>query len=359
MAGSRSSGLLAVAVSVALACAAGARAATFADGLAAEQRGDLAAAVSAYKEAAGRGEAPAQFALGRMYADGRGEPRDLNQALTLFQSAARQGNPGAEYQLATMMATGDGAPQDKTQAGVWLKKAAAGGFAPAQLKLADLYARGAGVPKDLHQAADWAAKAAAQGDVQAQAVAGRLYVQAWRAGGSGRGGPGMTNADFRAVMDELFGAGAWRETSGYRTRAQENALRAEGAGTVPKGVLSHHSMGAPGRPGAYDVVMRKGSNASAAARLKNSGMAFQRVIVEGQHGPEGPHLHIEPGRTGRASQRAEPAPSVIDAIVNGPAPLSGPDYDRLNAIYWLGIASAHGSAESRTLLTQMAPRGGG
>jgi TPR repeat protein len=360
MAGTRASGLLAAAVSASLAlAAAAARAATFADGLAAEQRGDLATAAQAYREAAGRGEAPAEFALGRMYADGQGVPRDLTQALMLFRAAAQKGNPGAQFRLAAMMATGDGAPKDNAQAGTWLMKSAAGGYAPAQLKLAELYARGAGVSRDIHQAAEWAGKAAAQGDVQAQATAGKLYAQAWRAGGSGRGGPGMTNADFHAVMDDMFGAGAWRETSGYRTRAQENALRAEGAGTVPVGVLSHHSMGAPGRPGAYDVVMRKGSNASAAARLKNSGMAFQRVIVEGQHGPEGPHLHIEPGRGGRSGQRAEPASSVIDALVNGPTPLSGPDYDRWNAIYWLGIAAAHGSAESRTLLNQIAASHGG
>ena len=40
---------------------------------------------------------------------------------------------------------------------------------------------------------------------------------------------GAGGGDFQAAMDRAFGAGRWRKTSGYRTQAQENALRRQGA----------------------------------------------------------------------------------------------------------------------------------
>src|SRR5580658_7274808 len=88
-------GLLLISVTSALA-------GSFEDGVAAEGRGDARTAVSAYREAAENGEAPAQFALGRLYLDGRGTQQDYAQALVWLGKAASQGNPGAEYELAVM-----------------------------------------------------------------------------------------------------------------------------------------------------------------------------------------------------------------------------------------------------------------
>jgi hypothetical protein len=99
--------------------------------------------------------------------------------------------------------------------------------------------------------------------------------------------------DFAATMDRVFGAGRWRQTSGYRTQAQENALRRQGAGTVAPGHTSRHSVGDPDAPGAYDAVVDRLSTAQAAAKLKqNAGGAF-RVLAERAHGPQGAHLHVE------------------------------------------------------------------
>jgi len=119
-------------------------------------------------------------------------------------------------------------------------------------------------------------------------------------------------------MDRVFGPGQWRQTSGYRTPAQEDALRREGAGTVPAGRLSHHSMGGPDAPGAYDVVVPGMSSASAAVRLRRSGEGFTRIVAEGAHGAQGPHLHIEPGmRTAQAAASAPPEETVYLRIVGG------------------------------------------
>jgi hypothetical protein len=120
--------------------------------------------------------------------------------------------------------------------------------------------------------------------------------------------------DFHAAMDRVFGAGRWRETSGYRTEAQEDELRREGAGTVPLGHLSHHSMGTPDAPGAYDVVVAGMSTQGAAEKLRRSGESFVKVLAEGAHGAQGSHLHIEPGAgLAAAGADAGPAPKVAEA----------------------------------------------
>jgi uncharacterized protein YjeT (DUF2065 family) len=100
--------------------------------------------------------------------------------------------------------------------------------------------------------------------------------------------------DFRTTMDRVFGPGRWRQTSGYRTRAQEDALRRAGAGTVAAGHLSKHSIGNWEKPGAYDAVVRDMSLQAAAEKLRRAGGdGFSRVLAEGAHGGQGPHLHVE------------------------------------------------------------------
>ncbi len=103
--------------------------------------------------------------------------------------------------------------------------------------------------------------------------------------------------DFHSTMDRVFGAGRWRQTSGYRTKAQEDALRRRGAGTVAPGHTSLHSLGAPDAPHAYDAVVDRMTLEGAAAKLKQAGGRFSRVLAERAHGHEGAHLHVELTRT--------------------------------------------------------------
>jgi hypothetical protein len=121
-----------------------------------------------------------------------------------------------------------------------------------------------------------------------------------------RRAPRGAGDDFRSTMDQVFGPGRWRQTSGYRSQAQEDALRRQGAGTVAPGRVSHHSIGAPGAPGAYDAVVDSMSLETAAAKLKRTGAGFSRVVAEGAHGAQGPHLHIE---LATAAVRGSPAPT--------------------------------------------------
>lgn len=125
------------------------------------------------------------------------------------------------------------------------------------------------------------------------------------------------HARFRSTMDQVFGAGTWRVTGGYRTPERENQLRAEGALTVPAGRLSRHSMGRPEAPGAYDVVVEGMSPFRAAAKLRRAGAPFRTIFAEGRHGTQGPHLHLDPhsgGRGGGAGGVAPGLPWVVAAL---------------------------------------------
>jgi hypothetical protein len=128
------------------------------------------------------------------------------------------------------------------------------------------------------------------------------------------------NARLGSIMNSVFGAGNWRVTGGYRTPERENELRAQGALTVPPGALSRHSMGRPGAPGAYDVVVPGLSPSDAAAKLRQAGAPFRRYSAKGTHGSQGPHLHIEPYSIGLGLPGDSPPrlPSVY--FVTDPTP---------------------------------------
>jgi hypothetical protein len=104
----------------------------------------------------------------------------------------------------------------------------------------------------------------------------------------------MTHTRLASIMDGVFGRGAWRMTGGYRTPQREDELRAQGAKTVRPGGTSRHSLGRPGAPGAYDVVVDGMSPGEAANRLRQAGAPFARYQPKGTHGSQGPHLHLEP-----------------------------------------------------------------
>jgi hypothetical protein len=232
-----------------------------------------------------------------MYRTGQGAPADQAQALAWYRKAADQDNPGAQYALAQDYLTGQGVPRNEHTAVTWLQKAALHGYTPAQLDLGRRYVQGKGVARDDTLAMEWLQKAADDGDPDAATELAQI---------AGRVGHTPKQL-FSAMMDRVFGAGRWRETGGFRTRAQENALRKEGAGTVRLGEVSRHSMGNEEGPGAYDVVVTGMSPAKAALKLKRSGEPLQRVVCEQLHGDQGPHLHVEPKLTSEYVSVAKPS----------------------------------------------------
>jgi TPR repeat protein len=325
-----------------------ASAGTFEEGVAAQSRGDLPAAMSAFQDAAGRGEDAAEYALGRLYLTGQGGAQDYAAARGWFQKAAAQGNPGAAYQLGQICEGGLGEPRDYAAALLWYRQSAARGYGPAQINLAEMYSRGVGGPRDLPAAIDAIAPAARAGDAAAELELGTLYAEAARA--PSHPAAVLNRADFQVLMDRVFGRDNWRETSGYRTPAEENRLRVAGAGTVATGRISHHSLGTADAPGAYDVVVAGMAADDAATRLRRSGAGFSRVLAERAYGEQGPHLHVELALGAASASRFDAAGGrTFSTAGDGAtsADLAG------RARYWLQLAANHGEAKAARVLVTL------
>ncbi len=124
-------------------------------GLEAFTRGDYASALKEFRPLAEQGDAVSQFALGTMYENGRGVPKDDVEAVRWYRLAAEQGQASAQNNLAKMYRRGRGVPQDDVLAHMWWSLSAAQGhenarrdrdrlaarIAPAQLAVAQRLAR--------------------------------------------------------------------------------------------------------------------------------------------------------------------------------------------------------------------------
>lgn len=109
-------------------------------------------------------------------------------------------------------------------------------------------------------------------------------AESWADLGTPVKSPYPDKAQFASYADKAFGVGKWKPTSEFRTDKREGELRQQGLGTVAPGHISHHSMGTPAAPGAYDIQVPGMSPSQVAARLKSAGW-------RGTELPEGSHLH--------------------------------------------------------------------
>lgn len=73
-----------------------------------------------------RGDAEAQYNLGRAYLLGEGVPKDAAEAVKWWRKAAEQGIAEAQHNLGRAYFLGEGVPKDYVQAYLWLNLAAAG-----------------------------------------------------------------------------------------------------------------------------------------------------------------------------------------------------------------------------------------
>src|ERR1700722_19567389 len=79
------------------------------------------------KAGAEKGDAEAEFVLGKAYYTGAGVPLDYAKAFDLYQKAATQGYAKAQNNLATMYRNGQGGQKDSATAVDWFQKAAGQG----------------------------------------------------------------------------------------------------------------------------------------------------------------------------------------------------------------------------------------
>lgn len=147
---------------VAAALAGPAVAGPYEDGVSALDRGDNAAAVKKFRQAAGQGIALGQYFLGTLYDTGQGVSLDHVEAAKWYRKAADQGDDVARIALGFRYHTGVGMPRDDAEAMKWFHKAAEQGDDVAQSNLGFMYERGEGVVQDHVQAYKWFSLAAAQ-----------------------------------------------------------------------------------------------------------------------------------------------------------------------------------------------------
>jgi TPR repeat protein len=119
------------------------------------------------KQLARRGDYYFITKLGRLYADGRGVPRDYVKAVRWWRIAAEHGHPAAQSFLGAAYDEGNGVPKDPAEAVRWYRMAAEQGDAVAQLVLGTMYHRGSGVDKNTAEAVRWYRMAAKQGETEA------------------------------------------------------------------------------------------------------------------------------------------------------------------------------------------------
>ena len=83
-------------------------------GIDAYNRGDYLTAMRLFRPLANQDDAPAQFYVGWMYANGQGVPKSDAEAARWYRLAAGQGLARAQYYLGLMYGNGQGAPRDDT-----------------------------------------------------------------------------------------------------------------------------------------------------------------------------------------------------------------------------------------------------
>lgn len=146
-----------------------------AEGLAAYDRADYAAALRELAPLAEKGDAAAQYRLGRMASLGQGVPRDPRGAAEWFHKAAEQGLAEAQAALGYLCLIGEGVSQNNDLALAWTRKAAEQGDAQAQFNLAVMHGERYGIKKNPAESVRWMRKAARQGLPAALNGLGQLY----------------------------------------------------------------------------------------------------------------------------------------------------------------------------------------
>lgn len=149
-----------------------------AEGIAAYERGDFAAAAPILSFHAGQGDAKAQVYLGMMHFNGTGVQEDDRASFDWFRRAAEQGDAEGQFQLGFMYAFDFGVPSDEPapmeQAASWFHAAAQQEHAEAQYNLGLLYLAGSGVVMDEATGMAWVRRAADNGSQGARRFLGEI-----------------------------------------------------------------------------------------------------------------------------------------------------------------------------------------
>jgi TPR repeat protein len=139
------------------------------------KRGEVAAALAGFEEAAKKGHALAAYEAGQLYKTGR---KPVNQDLALARSyftKAAPSHPPAALQLGLLYERGQGGEKSCKDAQQWFAKSAERGVVDAMAALGDLLLRSCDGQKNLPEAARWLKLAAEKASTPAMFSLGVLY----------------------------------------------------------------------------------------------------------------------------------------------------------------------------------------
>ena len=143
------------------------------DAIAAYERGELAAARSAFTRLSRSGVPAADYNLAVMHLRGEVPHASAREALRLMTRAANTGFVTAIYGLGQLHELGQaGLPVDLPEANRWYLRAAQAGSVDGQVAIATAHYLGRGATKDAALAAHWFRLAAQGGDI------GAMYIYA-------------------------------------------------------------------------------------------------------------------------------------------------------------------------------------
>ena len=142
-------------------------------------KADLKEAAQWYARASQQGHAGAQLNLGLMFYQGRGVDKDMKLGLAHFEKAAAHGNAMAQFNLGNVYLNGEGVTRSESIALAWFRKSADQGYMVAQFMLGRLYMQGDGVAQNPEEAVRWYERAAEQGLLDAQAAMGLAYEKGY------------------------------------------------------------------------------------------------------------------------------------------------------------------------------------
>jgi len=138
--------------------------------------------VSQLRANAEKGDANAEYALGKAYESGNGVPQNDETAITWYRKAADQGNAAAQNDLGIMYRLGQGVNRNKEEAVRWYRKAAKQGNAQSMFNLGVSYYNGDGVPSDPTAAYAWFLLAKEAGNPAAEDAVKRSAEEGGRLG---------------------------------------------------------------------------------------------------------------------------------------------------------------------------------
>ena len=144
-------------------------------GLAAYDKAEYATALQELTPLAEKGNAQAQYRLGKIFNLGQGVPPDKKQAAKWFHLAAQQGLAAAQGALGYLCLVGEGVSQNSDLALEWTRKAAQQGDATAQFNLSVMYGEPFGIQKNPTESLKWLRQAADQRHVEALNALGSRY----------------------------------------------------------------------------------------------------------------------------------------------------------------------------------------